>query len=1079
MSHNKKFYAPSPVLLPQKNLLQLACTYGDLPFIESLLKSGEYNVDEPDQESNTTALHSSVYHRLLGVSALLTAYGARWDCEDFDGCSVLDYLNDNRKKCALTREKYLLYSWGNNFTFNLGIETGDSKHVPSLVKGVEKLSVKKIVVRKYHSVILDTEGRVHSCGMGEGGRLGHGNDETYLSFKIIESTCENIIDICAGNFHTFFLSDQGSVYSCGINDFGQLGLGNTTETVPTHSLFPTKLNHKDIRNLFFSHIACGNFHSVMSTNQKLYTFGRNFGQLGYPLGKQGQVQYIAKVVTSLSIRKETDFVCLSACDAVTTGVLSNNTIFVCENFHCKLYNANRVNLSLAYSKTFYFTELSSHGLVSETESVSKHAIQFDIVLLDNFNSVWRFSAGSLSVHLCRFNNGYDIKVSHFALGKSLFLVSVFGEVFQCKLPPIQNSDCHSNKPDSSNLLEKAKLQDIANPIVTITRIHLLHNIIKIFTDTHCENFFASLTDPVAELLLLPRISTSTYQSDLKARFSSIQSNPPNECIKIESEEGEIIFIDSFIFYSFLSAVQGITCNSLTEFPFSLTGNKLTCPLNYQTIYSIFETAYFQRNELPQEFPILYTKLNSNFPKVPTCLKTLCLKPRILNFSSLPELHDTVINCVDDESFKCHKCILVARSEYFSSMLSLGWQESSSQISTLNLKFTLLVVQIIIKYIYTDLYPESIHEYSLYQLLIASDHFLLPRLKEWTEYKIALSLTVDSVVPVLELSRMYSAHKLTVSCIEFICINFGWLISKRELESLDLDVLALISDCATTRARTMGLKERVIYKYDHYTDLVEEFLANEICENKNTHREVHVKSKTKRYRKSNSRVRTVSEGSSASIEFEENSLSSSPKTLESEPWKPNWLLTMQNDNSSKEDNIAKIPQDFNAILLEERTNFLQIKRTIKPDTSKPKSISHSAHMPQYISWGISNHFPIKKKRSKAKRNSSESEVKKRERTWSAIDLPTNISFEDIYRQQLTSSSPEPVLLASYNTVSLYENSNPVCTEPNSQINTIPQPRVNNIESIVIEEQAIIELTQYYEMMYPFEQFIIDRELGNVT
>ena len=159
MSQHRKFYKPTPISLPQKDLLQLACTYGDLPLIQSLLKSGEFNVNDRDQESNCTALHSSVYHRLYGVSALLTAYGAKWDYKDFDGCSVWDYLNDSREYCQPINDKCLVYSWGNNFTWNLGIETGVTKHTPSPVKGLERANIKKMIVSKYHSLFLDKKWR--------------------------------------------------------------------------------------------------------------------------------------------------------------------------------------------------------------------------------------------------------------------------------------------------------------------------------------------------------------------------------------------------------------------------------------------------------------------------------------------------------------------------------------------------------------------------------------------------------------------------------------------------------------------------------------------------------------------------------------------------------------------------------------------------------------------------------------------------------------------------------------------------------------------------------------------------------
>ena len=1075
MSQHRKFYKPAPISLPQKNLLQLACTYGDLPCIQSLLKSGDFNVNDPDQESNCSALHASVYHRLYGVSALLTANGARWGCKDFDGCSVWDYLNDNREFCRSINDRCLIYSWGNNFTWNLGIESGVVKHAPSPVKGLERANAKKIIVSKYHTVFLDQNGEVYSCGIGEGGRLGHGNEETYLSFKRIESLNDKIIDICAGNGHTLFLSEQGCIFSCGMNDYGQLGVGNTAESTPTHSLFPTKLNHKDIRNKFFSFIACGNYHSAFCTERKIYTFGCNFGQLGYPIGIQGDIQLIPKVVNAFTLRNESKLVSLAASDNVTVGLLSNNFILVFANFKCTFYNANKSNLGLAYAVSFSFIQLSVYSRIPSTHD--KSCAKYDILLLDNFNSVWRFSEKNNSIQLCRFEKGCDLKFSQFALGNTVFLVTIYGEVFQCQLPAVLCSDLFNRPVSTLSLVDKLDLENSKNPILSLSRIDFLHNTLNFYTDSECGNFFVSLLDPNAHLELLPRIQSGTYHSDLKSRFQFIQDNQPNDCITLISEDGKKLFVDSYFFYFFLSSIYHNPPKLTSDFPFSLSDQIYKSTLNYIQLFNIIETAYLQRNEAPRETLILISELHSHC-SFETKYKTQLPNPKPLNFKIFPELHDTVINSIDNESFKCHKCVLIARSEYFASMLSFGWQESSSHISTLNLQFSLLILRIVIEYIYTDRFPYSIQEQSLYQLLIASDHFLLSRLKDWSEAKLAMYLSVDNVVPVLELSSMYNAQQLLITCIEFICVNFGWLISKRELESLDLEMLNLVSDCAQTRARRKEMQNRIAYQYDHYPNLVEEFLTKGQCKELNrkpTPKEMSGRksSRLKKRSESGKRAdsyssnRSTSEGSQANTEHEV-SPSTSPSSLSCENWKPNWLNSEMTTASELSTNT--IVSNFNNILEEERSNLVKNIHSPKLLSPHPDFEVHTSKLPNRISWGIAcNHLkkpPPRRVRNSTSNGSSEN-IPKKERTWPDIETPQNINFNDIYQQQRNLTDPTPL----YSDPSFLPTTEITETVPKIQTNS---PKIKNFRSIVIEEQAMLELRQYYNAKYPFEHFIIERE-----
>jgi len=38
----------------------------------------------------------------------------------------------------------------------------------------------QVVLSKFHSVFVSQQGQVFTCGHGQGGRLGHGDEQTYL-----------------------------------------------------------------------------------------------------------------------------------------------------------------------------------------------------------------------------------------------------------------------------------------------------------------------------------------------------------------------------------------------------------------------------------------------------------------------------------------------------------------------------------------------------------------------------------------------------------------------------------------------------------------------------------------------------------------------------------------------------------------------------------------------------------------------------------------------------------------------------------------------------------------------------------
>ena len=124
----------------------------------------------------------------------------------------------------------------------------------------------------------------------------------------------------------------------------------------------------------------------------------------------------------------------------------------------------------------------------------------------------------------------------------------------------------------------------------------------------------------------------------------------------------------------------------------------------------------------------------------------------------------------------------------------------------------------------------------------------------------------------------------------------------------------------------------MYEYDHYSDLVEQFLENQEQKNVTEISRLEPRGKTvsRKPRRGHSRHRTVSECSPRSIE--DSSLIFSPVTISNESWKPNWLDTKDDTN---EDCTTTSFQD---ILSEERSKYLQNKNKSLPRTRSYSSTS---------------------------------------------------------------------------------------------------------------------------------------------
>ena len=202
-----------------------------------------------------------------------------------------------------------VYVCGTNLHGQLGIFTDIGTMVPnpnptlittttSQGTAFNNLTISAIACGGNHTMFV-TNGSVYACGRNNYGQLGNSSslgafDATPTLITTSEGyTAEgaafdytNVISISCGNDITVFRTNAGTVYVCGANQYGRLGISRNAGTVnsnPTPILITTTTSQGTaFDSLYISGIGTGAYHTLfLANNGTVYACGYNqYGQLG-------------------------------------------------------------------------------------------------------------------------------------------------------------------------------------------------------------------------------------------------------------------------------------------------------------------------------------------------------------------------------------------------------------------------------------------------------------------------------------------------------------------------------------------------------------------------------------------------------------------------------------------------------------------------------------------------------------------------------------------------------------------------------------------------------------------------------
>ncbi|KAL6488863.1 hypothetical protein MHYP_G00026040 [Metynnis hypsauchen] len=488
-----------------RTALHLAASLGKRALLEWLLDSTNADLLMKDKESGWTALHRSVFYGQIHCLMALIKRGGILSIPDKEGLSVLDLTVKDRPPHVVFRssDPTEVYTWGNNANFTLGHGNQESRHHPEIVDLFPRTGVyiKQVVLCKFHSVFLSQNGKVYTCGHGQGGRLGHGDEQTYLVPHMVEGLLSHhCSQIAAARDHTIVLTNEGYVYTFGLNTYHQLGLAPP----PTASQVPKQVTFKSLKGRTVIGVAAGRFHSVLWTRDAVYTVGLNGGQLGYLLDPNGEKCVTVPRQVSALHHKDVTIAMATASNGATVCLTEKGDIYLLADYQCKKLASKQLNIKKVLISGGSLDHRVDPQLLNESGGE-----KITILALDDSGRVFCWRSVGTSVRQCRWAYGRQVFMSDIALGKSKMLfVTQDGEGFSgqwlgeykkiVNKKGVGTEVCgHS---ESGGVYERIRLE----------KLPYIHRAVSITMDSKGHNFGVLQSDPKTSLFEVPTVSASLF-----------------------------------------------------------------------------------------------------------------------------------------------------------------------------------------------------------------------------------------------------------------------------------------------------------------------------------------------------------------------------------------------------------------------------------------------------------------------------------------------------------------------------------------------------------------------------------------
>ncbi|KAI1478140.1 hypothetical protein F4774DRAFT_177265 [Daldinia eschscholtzii] len=211
----------------------------------------------------------------------------------------------------------------------------DLSQIPVLVQN-RPLMIQDVVLSKLHSAVLTTDPicNLYICGIGRGGRLGLGDENTRFSFMPVQGGLSDrkVVQISLGQNHSLAVTNTGELWTWGSNTYSQLGIPLPAPAKPDEEPISTTPRQVfgPLKKEFILGAAASAIHSVAHTGSSLFCWGKNVGQLALmdADSRSLEVQPIPRKVAATLLSSHSSIVMVSAIDRATSCLFEDHTVCV-------------------------------------------------------------------------------------------------------------------------------------------------------------------------------------------------------------------------------------------------------------------------------------------------------------------------------------------------------------------------------------------------------------------------------------------------------------------------------------------------------------------------------------------------------------------------------------------------------------------------------------------------------------------------------------------------------------------------------------------------------------------------------